>query len=235
MTELNLMKITKSSPSRLPAMMSKSFFTLCIFGLLFSCQTNSDLENPDLSIDRSTFIDGSSRMEQKLAFSKLSFEKQRDLWISKLYQIERLNLSSDFTNEVRALRNEVSAANSDVDLILSDKLINSAANLATLTTEQEFMMIFGSLEDYSINSDAKYDMKNYSFSSTMRQSLEDSGSNKSNRQSDGSGDPCNCRWSCGDSLSYCTHSECEETERGCGFLWLQSCSKRDELLLSECP
>jgi len=46
---------------------------------------------------------------------------------------------------------------------------------------------------------------------------------------------CNCRWSCGDAPSQCTHSNCNTTSWGCGFLWLMSCEQRDELLAENCP
>jgi len=91
--------------------------------------------------------------------------------------------------------------------------------------------MFNSLEDYKIqpNNNSKID-KNFA------QQVKDGFSIIENQNERIEDNPeCNCGWTCGGSESECTHSQCESTSYGCGFLWLQSCTDRDELFAEDCP
>jgi hypothetical protein len=200
-----------------------------------SCVDNRLSKTFDLSINRSEFVSMNEISQQKEIFETLSFENQRNLWLSKLEQIHR----SGIGNKQQKIISEITKIlieSESVDMFLDDARVKKyVVKLAEITPKDDFIMMFETLDDYSFSSsrfsmhqpDPIFVMQVFQeINSTERQSIL---IKKSDLPS------CNCGWTCGDSFSQCTHSNCEQTRYGCGFLWLQSCKKRDELLAADCP
>lgn len=164
----------------------------------------------------------------------LSFEDQKALWISKLDQIKSEPISIEQEVEINILINEIDEATQISDLHENADLEMAAFELLRLTSDQDFLLMFNTLDDYTVLNtiDYRYDIET---SSAVHALLEDD----FNGPFDGGGTSdkkkCNCNWTCGGAGSSCSHSDCKKTSSGCGFLWAFPCGKRDELYPQNCP
>ena len=113
---------------------------------------------------------------------------------------------------------------------MTDGIAELGIDLAEAMSEATFVNVFGTLDELAGSptpgSPCDYCIEDLEDWTTAYGGGNESSSNLPD---------CNCRWTCGHWASVCTHSQCEPTRRGCGFLGLGSCTRRDEIFVGNCP
>lgn len=211
--------------------MKKSLVILTVV-LFFSCNKDrTNLETQKISIDRNTFIESNDVLKQKEIYQDLDFIKKRDLWISKLAQVYNTEISKQNKKLIKELIEILQNTSMICDIKDNSRLEEIAVELAEIIPKEEYVKMFVRLENYkAIKFDKPPLSESMSFALQIRSDFESDkvraktiGKNKLKNSA-----KCNCKWTCGMGTSKCTHTDCEETEDGCGFLWMSPCEARDE-------
>ena len=159
---------------------------------------------------RADFIKGKKTNKEVIeAFSKLSEEEQKQLWLEKVDQLLTLKLPSEHHELIKEIRDRMDKG---VDQESASAFLKNASNLAKITPLKDFGEMFEMLEDYH------YDGK---FSDTK--SVPDSivkGIAELDLFERGA---CSCRWCLFSTTS--TGTNCSPTRSGCGFFFMQECNQ----------
>jgi hypothetical protein len=207
------------------------FLPLLLFvaALGVGCQkADTPFENKQL--ERSSFVQGKSKYEQKEHYQKLNFEAKKGLWSNKITQLIGQDLPLEHAGLIQQLRERIVRSVSEAELSSDMELQRIAIELAQLTPESDFISMFNQLEDYRFSGNFEYSGEGSNIVNNLRADFSAKISTNNPRLPDLPA--CNCNWTCGSYGEDCTHDNCEETSSGCGFLWLFSCRHRDEVL---CP
>ncbi len=194
--------------------------------LLVTIVSCSEESNPSLNLsdERTAFIDGKSHIQQKKDFGNLSFSSKKILWISKIIQLESVELSNEHLRLISSMKSLILQSGSEENLTTDSEFQRVGIALSKITPDEDFIQMFVRLENYH-SFDASRFQK---FESTITAKLEIDFIDKkiiagnSNRMNG----TCNCDWTCGDG-DCDTSYDCEEGG-SCGFLWMFDCVGRDE-------
>jgi len=199
----------------------KTLNLIVIAILLFtSCSDQQSDLLQETSELRATFLTGKEYRQVKTDYSSLKDSAKNDLWIEKLNQLKGLHLSPNHDNLIDNLTQQLKDDSSDLE-----KISLLAVELAKITPEYDFLMMFGSLEDYSPKNNGGF--HDNVISIDLQENLLKLGSleKKKNINITGSSPDCNCSWTCDWYNNGYSNTNCNETTTGCGFLWLQSCEE----------
>jgi len=206
-----------------------------ITSLLYTSCGKNELDH---SLTRKILLQESSKDKLLEKYNSLSYSDKMKIWEEKLLQsIE--NSPKEYNEHIHSIINKIKSTSSAQELINSDDFRDLTMKTAENIAPSTFTDIFFSLNDLHFDnsgvieskSEESRDLINY-----LKQSFEKARNTKpSSTQNKSAEKPCNCNWTCGDSASECTHSDCEATDTGCGFLWLFSCEQRDEIFYINCP
>lgn len=193
-----------------------------VLSICFSCSNENDNATHTETQLRSAFLKDKDYQTVKSEYSILESSIKTELWLEKLTQLRNLNLSESHNNLIKDLINQLQDESTD-----DNKISSIAVALAKITPEQDFLMMFGSLDDYKLGADGSFhdniisldlqhSLKNLeSYSKTLKATS----SNKALPD-------CNCSWTCDWYNNGYSNTNCNETTTGCGFLWLQSCVEK---------
>lgn len=203
-----------------------TFVTIVILG---SCSQSNESITP---IDgRESFIDGKTNAQQKEDYSELTFEGKMALWLSKLLQLESANLSSEHLKLISSMKEILNKVKSEDELASTAEFQQLGISLAEITPREDFIQMFARLDDYYSPSSSESLRVQATITNELTQGFTDKLNPNHSTRTNGNPD-CNCDWTCGDGA--CTHSDCDSTSSGCGFLWLFSCNEKDELFPGDC-
>jgi len=144
-----------------------------------------------------------------------------------LVNVYNADLSKDYKKNVLALIDVVKNSECKEDLIFNPVIEETVLYLAKVTLRQDFINMFCKLNDFSKSNN--FDFIESSFAEEVKTGFDDmyeSHFEIENRRAKGLPD-CNCNWTCGDHLSQYATDKCNETDSGCGFLWMSPCRKKD--------
>lgn len=195
--------------------------------IISACSVNE--LNPNLEIDpRLEFIDGKTDFEIKEVFINSSFNEQKEFWKSKLSQITQTEISNQQKSLISSLLEEFENVTT-IEELKNLKVQELAISLAAITPREDFLNMFTNLRNFepSILSDLE----------VCHECLESLVNDWDN------GEPifenngrmmakCNCKWTCNINFTTMDNkvtTDCTSTDRGCGFLLVQSCNKRSDL------
>lgn len=187
-----------------------------------SCSDNQNDLSHDTNQLRSIFLKDKDYNHVKKDYLSLENSVKTDLWIEKLNQLQNSNLPENHKNLIQELTIELKSGNSN-----ETKLRSLAIELAKITPEHDFLMMFGALEDYSPKIDGGF--HDDFISIELQENLQSIGSfnEKAKTNLTGKALPeCNCSWTCDWYNNGYSDTNCNETTTGCGFLWLQSCDEK---------
>lgn len=224
----------KNYKTILTALFVVIIFTACekeeVNGAQDSVYNQTSIKKKNVKINKSNTI-------TKDDYMILTFIETKPLWISKLNQIKVEPINQNQVAEINNLINELNLSNSRIDLVKSSSFQASAYELLRLTSDEDYLLMFNSLDDYQIINAIPY-RNDIETSSNVYPQLHThiltGDVDPPNNPDPDKDKPCNCNWTCGDAQSSCTHSNCESTSSGCGFFWAFSCDERDELTPSDC-
>jgi hypothetical protein len=202
-------------------------FILCFTAttIISGCSINED--TPNIEIDsRLVFIDGKTDLEIKEGFFNLDFEGQKELWISKLHQVLTTSIDQDQKDYINILVSEFEKSNNIQDL-KSNRIQVIAIEIAKITPKEDLISMFTNLRNFEPSNSSAFEVCNECLDSLIEDWDSD---NEIFETSAKTMAKCNCKWTCG--VCFCSMdvkitSDCTATSSGCGFLWLQSCEKRD--------
>ena len=195
-----------------------SFVVIIITALIYlSCSKENDNTGSEPTSLRESFINNSTESQQKIAFQKLSDKDKASLWIEKMNHLKNLNLPNEHISLINDLLNELTN-NGYLSNQNNSETINITKKLFEITPAEDLKSMFFSLNDYSYpgNFDLSSGYLNFTDSNSNLQKISKSVNNKTNTEE------CTCRWTCSES----GHTNCTETNVGCGLLWLWSCTRR---------
>jgi hypothetical protein len=193
--------------------------------IISGCSVNED--SPNIEIDpRLVFIDGKTDLEIKEGFSNLDFEGQKEIWISKLKQVLKTSIGQDQKEYINILISEFEKSNKIQDL-KSKRIQVIAIEIAKITPKEDLHSMFTNLRNFEPSNFSAPEICNECLDSLIEDWDSDNEIFETNARIMAK---CNCKWTCG--VCFCSMdikitSDCTATSSGCGFLWLQSCEKRD--------
>ena len=137
------------------------FFSYC----LESCNNSEQFGEKLLSVNRSKFInENDTKDKQKRAFSVLTFEQQRDLWLDKLNQVRySKNTPKELYYALGEVCNVLKVANNEGEIIHNAKLVDNAIKIASMLSKQAYGEIFSNLADYHLSTKLLISIKNNLF------------------------------------------------------------------------
>jgi hypothetical protein len=199
----------------------KTLNLICIVSLLFTACSENQNEVPQNSEQlRAAFLAQKNYQQVKMDYFSLEESTKKELWLEKLNQPKKLDFSEEHIILIQELSDHLSQEASDLN-----KITALAVELAKITPEQDFLMMFGNLEDYQPRNDGGF--HDDLISVELQESLLSIGSLEKNIKSvSGKTPDCNCSWTCSWYNNGYSNTNCNETTTGCGFLWLQSCIEK---------
>lgn len=197
-----------------------SIFMLFILFTWTSCSNSTDdVKNTNL---REQLFSDKDYNETKKIYKSLDSSSKINLWIEKLNNLLILDLPSEHLELINSLVLELENAESSN----RSNMVNIAINLAKITPEKDFHMMFGTLDDYDykgnftgnhISKDLILEMENLD----VRYLSQKSNTKMTSRLVMVE---CNCKWTCSFFETASSQGEnCETSNGGCGFLWIQDC------------
>lgn len=217
--------------------LQSTLFVLISILFLSACEKDDgNLNNKINQTEVSKTYNNNGTLKNQLTkddYMELNFSEQKTLWTDKLNQIKTENISVAQETQIDIILNAISIANNRETLVSNNNLEDAAYEMLRLTSDQDFLLMFNTLDAYSVNNPISY-RDDIETSSAIFSKLEGDFNQGDIEEGDGALKKCNCNWTCGGSGSSCTHSDCEETSSGCGFLWMFSCGERDELYPQNC-
>lgn len=199
----------------------KTLNLICILILLFTaCSDNQNevLQNSEQL--RAAFLAQKNYQQIKKDYLALEESTKNELWLEKLNQLKQLDLSEEHKILIQELSDQLGRDTSDLKMITA-----LAVELAKITPEQDFLMMFGNLEDYQPRNDGGFhdDLISVELQESL---LSISSPEKEVKSLSGKTPDCNCSWTCDWYNNGYSDTNCNETTTGCGFLWLQSCVEK---------
>lgn len=195
-----------------------TFFGILLLFSTYSCtDDSSDVveANNDLRIKLTS---GKTQNQIKIDYAKLSKKEQISVWVSKIDQVLEQNLPEKQKLLIIELRNKLKLSYS-VDNGEDIKLL--AASIAESSSGQDFIQMFENLNDYKYSGYSAPDKLSLAIASDIQNFQNTDMPKQDNPYS--KKPSCNCRWTC---AFYGGGSDnCEQTDGGCGFLWMQDCTE----------
>jgi hypothetical protein len=199
-------------------------FTICVIG----CQKQEG-PIPENAYDlRAEIIKGKTDEEIKTLFFTLSIEDQKNIYLSKFSQILKTEISSQQRTLLNQLKDEVKKVDKFEELY-NPKIQEIAIKIANITSEKDFIEMFTNFRNFYPSTSTSNNICETCISSLE---LEWKYSEEIYYSEGRLLASCNCKWTCGisfNSMDVTTTSDCSKTSYGCGFLFLQSCEKRDSI------
>ncbi len=196
---------------------------LVVVILLFTSCSNPENElAQETSQLRATFMKDKEYEQVIKDYSNLENSVKISLWMEKLNQLKSLNLSENHMILIQKLSQQLKEDSANMEEITS-----LAIDLAKITPEHDFMMMFGNLDDYSPKVNGEFH-DNF-ISIELQENLLNIGAFEKNLKKtslSGKVPDCNCSWTCDWYNNGYSNTNCNETTTGCGFLWLQSCDEK---------
>lgn len=208
--------------------MKKTFSFLTLFFLIMfqiSCRQNDNISENFNEVNslRQQFTAKKNQLEIKQNFFKLTTDQKISIWNNKFEQV----LQQDLTNEQKKLLVKIK---NDLFKIKNNdyqSLIDNSIKLASITNQKDFEAIFTTLNDANIKNDNNTSLNLYVEDLTRFKEIIKSKNLTQFKFSANSGSAtsrelplCIYRW-----LPLDTPAQpCQETESGCGWLFLQPCT-----------
>lgn len=207
--------------------MSKALSILVVsfFCLFVSCSKtqNNEGENSKARELRTSLVTGKSSEEIRKIFNSASFETKQTLWADKMDYLLEQEFNDEIKQNIQILKNFIKDfGNKDKYEEFNEAVIR----LAELVPSDDFSLMFESLDNYNFSGDFIGKEK------VSKEFITHIHSLKSSYYMGGKIDPkvarlaCHCRWCWFESVAGTTTRNCDESDLGCGFLWLQSCNRR---------
>jgi hypothetical protein len=174
------------------------------------------------------FIEGKTDLEIKQEFFNLKFKDQKGLWISKLKQVLTTEINQDQKIHINSLVLELEKI-TDLKELKSSTVQGLAIEIVKITPKEDLLSMFTNLRNFEPSI--------HSYLEVCHECLESLVNDWDN------GEPifennermmakCNCKWTCNINFTTMDNkvtTDCTSTDRGCGFLFVQSCNKRSDL------
>lgn len=204
------------------------FLFSMVIAIVSSCSVNEDIPNMEFD-SRVVFIDGKTDLEIKEEFLKLEFEEQKNLWKSKLNQILETAVDQNQRNYINILISEFEKSNSIQDL-KSSKIQVIAIEIAKITSKEDLISMFTNLRNFEPSHPSAFEICEDCLESLVNDwdNIEPIFENNGRMMA-----KCNCKWTCNINFTTMDNkvtTDCASTNLGCGFLLLQSCNKRSDLV-----
>jgi hypothetical protein len=188
-------------------------------------------------------------------FLKFDSNTAAKIWKLKLKDILKTNIREHHKSKILQL---ISILEDENEIFNKEnlKLTEIALELAETINGTDFIEMFNTMNKYRPSKEyfnkndiqvCDYCILDLKTQIKTQKNTEINTSTKSLQKARAS---CNCRWTCRNSYdgpprgvssgggttgqACCTHSNCRNTIRGCGFLWAFSCERRDEIDCSSC-
>jgi hypothetical protein len=187
-------------------------------------QTNNQGSNLQLnfrSVNIDSFYNTSNNfLLTQQQYINLNAEQKKILWIAKIDFLLGQGLNSSQNTLLNQLKQNIVDLRIDTFYFNTD-IKNTAISLTNVFSISDYINSFNTLHRNNIQNKMEANCK--VFVKTFIEKNEDD-------DVEAIGKPkCNCRWTCGDWPSSGTSYNCKRV-KGCGFLWLQDCIGRDELM-----
>lgn len=187
--------------------------------LIVSCSSedsNNSNQNYKISTLRANLTENKTISEIKEKYSSIVSEDKISVWQDKLEQLKSLDLPSENLILINELSKELKNYNVSKEI---DGINAIAKSLANITPIEDYVKMFASLENYQFTDKFEGSAMaiDYFDSFEVKNDFEFKLESSTSKRPD-----CNCRWTCGEVSG--SHSNCNETSIGCGFLWLGSCT-----------
>lgn len=207
---------------------------MLIFCVIVGSSSCDQVDQNDFQFERNNrveFLKDKPKSQVVSEYLLLTTLEKKELWLSKLNHTLSSDLSQKQQYLIQELIQEIQSVTTPSDFY-KEEIRQLALELAHEMDSIDFIGVFSTLNDYKVQNSGNAvcldcinslegDWKN---STIVYRILHDE-------------EPlCNCKWTCGGVLGpevKCTTETCKETSAGCGFLWLQTCEKRDVILDSE--
>ena len=187
--------------------------------ICYSCDENIDAwvkEKRDSfeNITYSQFLEYDGD-KQRAIFRSLSATKKKDLWLDRMTDLKTAFTSKKDIEIINFVENILLNELTYSDLFTDELYLNYEKQIVNLAKEANWSRVQVVLSFSSFNS--IYENK----------SLDDDPAIVDAGPDLGQGQDCHCKWgyfSCMGDNKCDKKSKCEETESGCGLLWLQDCN-----------
>ena len=188
-----------------------SFCLVAFVCLLLFSGCNSEEPAPPLNDQAEVAFEALNAA--KMDFAHSSTEKKARLWLEKLEQIKtNSGLDDDILYLLDCLSKVIEKTGYNEKMLAHPDFAMAAEALFSSIPKADLKAMFSSLEAYHYNGfDTASGYERFSLDSFTTQPF----------LSALRADNCNCRWMCRDGSS-----DCRPTKNGCGFLWLQSCTRK---------
>lgn len=208
--------------------------TKLIFCVILGSSSCDQIEQNDFQFEkdfRVEFLNDKPKSEVLSDYLELNALEKKELWLSKLDHTLSGELSKKQRFLILELVLELKSITTPEDFY-KEEIRKLALELALEMDAIDFVGVFATLKDYRVQNAGN--LVCLDCISSLESDWKDSGIDY--RIFHEEEPACNCKWTCGGILGpdvQCTTKDCKETSAGCGFLWLQSCEKRDVLGDSE--
>jgi hypothetical protein len=205
-----------------------------IFCVIIGSSSCDQIDQNDFQFEidsRVEFLKDKPKSQVVSEYLELTLPEKKELWLAKLNHTLLGNLSQKQRFLMQNLITELQSVATPADFY-KEEIRLLALELAREMDSDDFIGVFASLNDYQVQNSGN------TICLDCISSLENDWENSNivSRVSHDEEPLCNCKWTCGGVLGpevKCTTTTCKETSAGCGFLWLQTCEKRDVIVDAE--
>ncbi|MDO5608204.1 MAG: bacteriocin fulvocin C-related protein [Capnocytophaga sp.] len=199
-------------------------FILVFATIVFFCSCEEKNEGSIRESEREQFVKDKTDDLIRQDFQSLPFDKQQELWVDKFNSLLSQDFSQEIKTNIKVLKIFVEDGFKDVEKYEQFRI--ATVNLASLVPKEDFVLMFNSLEDYNFSGEfsgtnqvpvAFLDYINTAEASSVN--LYNEKINLTTKRN------CNCRWCLFVDKDFLTTNCTDAGDKGCGFLWLQSCDK----------
>ena len=193
----------------------KKLFVAILVGLSAVSCSKQDFKEKRLSSYRTEFVSNKTQEEIKANFEASSFEVKQNLWKDKLDDLLYQDIPNSIRSNIEVVRDFVEKRGEVEDF---SEFKRAVIELSKSIPLEDFIQMFTSLENYDYTNEFKGTTP---VPDSFRKYIEEDIVEKKPLPSYGD---CTCRWCLFIDKSFFS-SRCKETKYGCGFLFLQSCTK----------
>jgi len=211
------------------------FITLSIIFFTYSCTKESEIiNNENLKIAPKHIGEQLKKKSviNKKQFLKLSFEEQKEIWIDRLSNFLETDIVRKEKDLIQILISDLENLKNRDAIFFDKNSKNIIFELVKIVPTERFKFMFASLNNYETK--VKFDdYVDKDFVTHFKLNFKLTDVENNNTLDKTPWRDCNCRWSCPVTPVGCVHSSCHSTGGGCGFLWLQSCTNRTEMVAND--
>lgn len=205
-----------------------------IFCVIIGSSSCDQIDQNDFQFEidsRVEFLKDKPKSQVVSEYLLLTTLEKKELWLSKLNHTLSSDLSQKQRFLIQELIQEIQSVTTPSDFY-KEEIRQLGLNLVREMDSIDFIGVFSTLNDYEVQNSGN------AVCLDCISSLEGDWkySNIVYRILNEEEPSCNCKWTCGGVLGTevkCTTKTCKETSAGCGFLWLQTCEKRDVIVDTE--